>query len=72
MADSQYTDISDVLLKYKHNEIDAIGVIDKIKWKQSEIDQYCFKTSKALSLLYNKKIIVQYKDEFGIWRQEKR
>lgn len=70
IADNQYLKISEVLQKYIDNEMTSDHVIDKIKWSNNA-DQYCFKNERALKLLKDRKIIVQYKDENGIWKQEK-
>lgn len=63
MADSQYFEIADALQDYTEREITAEDVINRIKWHGFDADQYCFKSEKAVSLLYNKKLIVQCRDE---------
>lgn len=70
MADSQYSDIADILQEYVAEERSADEAVNKIKWKQTEADQYCFKSKKGLSYLHNLHVIVQYKDDSGRWRQE--
>lgn len=69
MADSQFSEISEILQLYSDSEITAEKVIEKIKWHNHSADQYCFKNERALSLLTDKRVIVQYKDNRGIWKQ---
>lgn len=68
MADSQYTDIADTLQSYIENDLSCEDVINRIRWYNLDVDQYCFKSEKALQLLRNKQEIIQYKDESGIWK----
>lgn len=70
MADSMYSDISEALQEYMDNEINAEQVVKRIKWKNPDADQYCFKSEKALSYLCNRQVFVQYKATYGKWIQE--
>ena len=69
MADSQFVEISEILQLYSDSDITAEKVIEKIKWHNHSADQYCFKNERALSLLTDKQVIIQYKDNRGIWKQ---
>lgn len=69
MADSQFAEISEILQSYNDSEITVEKVIEKIKWHNHSADQYCFKNERALSLLTDKQVIIQYKDNRGIWKQ---
>lgn len=70
IADSRFLDIADTLQKYSDKTITANEALNKIKWNNFAADQYCFKSIKAISLLENKHILVQRKDESGKWKQE--
>ena len=68
MADSQYTDISELLQAYVQRKKTADEIIERIKWKEENAtDQYCFKNKEALQLLKDKVVYVLKKDEDGIW-----
>lgn len=69
MADNQFTEISEILRSYSNSEINAENVIERIKWNNDSADQYCFKNERALSLLKDRKVIIQYKDYMGRWQQ---
>lgn len=71
MADSQFVEISEILQLYSDSDITAEKVIEKIKWHNHSADQYCFKNERALSLLTDKRVIIQYKDNMGRWKQVK-
>lgn len=68
MADSQYTDISELLQAYVQKEKTAEEIIERIKWKEGIIaNQYCFKNNEALQLLRDKVVYGLEKDKDGIW-----
>lgn len=71
MADNQFSEISEILQLYSDSEITAETAIEKIKWHNHSADQYCFKNERALSLLIDKRVIIQYKDNRGRWTQVK-
>ena len=71
IADTQYLEIADTLQDYREHIISAEEAIAKIRWKDLRADQYCFKSEKALKLLKNRNVIIQYKDISGKWLQEK-
>lgn len=70
IADNQYQDISEALMKYADNEITVDEVIEKIKWSNPKADQFCFKSQKALEYLEETTVIIQQKNEFGIWEND--
>lgn len=69
IADSQYTQIADTLQKYVAGKISAEKAISRIRWNHSRADQYCFKNERSLTLLKDRTVIVQYKDQDGRWKQ---
>lgn len=71
IADNQFSEISEILRSYNNSEINAETVIEKIKWNNDDADQYCFKNERALSLLKDRQVIIQYKDDIGRWNQVK-
>lgn len=71
MADNQYQQIADILREYDNKKITAADAINKIKWN-NDVDQYCFKTQKALRLLGIRKIIEQHMDNEGKWIVEEK
>lgn len=71
MADNRGYRISEILQGYDDNLIVADEAIEAIRWRMQSTDQYCFKTKKALSLLKDRKVIIQKKDKNGIWKIEK-
>ena len=56
------------LRSLSYSKITAEKAIEKIKWHNHSADQYCFKNERALSLLIDKRVITQYKDNRGIWK----
>lgn len=68
MADNNFIGISDILQKYIEKEIPADKAIEQLRWNNETADQYCFKTERALSLLTDQKIYVQYKNKKGLWQ----
>lgn len=72
IADNQYTEISEVLRKYKQHKISVEEAIRKISWKDNRGDQYCFKTKRALTLLKEQAVFVLHKSKYGEWYQERR
>lgn len=70
MADNNFIGISDILQKYIKAEISADKAIEQLRWNNQTADQYCFKTERALSLLTDQKIYVQYKNKTGLWQHE--
>ena len=71
IADNQYLEISNTLLDYKQSRISSEEAIERIRWKNTKADQYCFKSKEALDLLRNRAVIVEYKDDSGKWIKEK-
>lgn len=71
MADCQYTEISRVLESYYSGKISSDNALKKIKWTDFSADQYCLKNERALSLLYDRQMITQYKDDKGRWKNLK-
>lgn len=69
IADNQFTEISEILRSYSNSEINVDKVIERIKWNNDSADQYCFKNERALSLLKDRQVIIQYKDDMGRWKQ---
>lgn len=55
IADNQFLQISDTLQEYREHILTAEDAINKIRWKDTTADQYCFKSEKALELLKKKK-----------------
>lgn len=52
MADNTFNQLIKYLMKFNNNpNITAREIINKIKWSNSSVDQYCFKTDKALAYL---------------------
>ena len=70
MADNKFNGISDILKKYANKEVSADKAIKYLQWNNETADQYCFKTERALSLLTDQKIYVQYKNDKGLWQHE--
>lgn len=68
MADNNFIGISDILQKYIEKEIPADKAIEQLRWNNETADQYCFKTERALSLLTDQKIYIQYKNKKGLWQ----
>ena len=71
MADNRGKNISQILDKYKKGIISASDAVFSIRWKtekEEKADQYCFKTQKALKILDDRLVIMQQKDENGIWK----
>lgn len=71
MADNQYTEISKVLQNYYSGKISADNALEKIKWTDFSADQYCFKNERALSLLQDRQMFIQYRDSKGRWKNLK-
>ena len=64
MADNHVNDISETLQRYVENKVSADMVVEKIKWSDKKgVDQFCFKTKKAMQLLVNRKVFVFEKDD---------
>lgn len=55
--------------KYVAGKISAEKAISRIRWNHSRADQYCFKNERSLTLLKDRTVIVQYKDQDGRWKQ---
>jgi hypothetical protein len=72
IADNQYKEISKTLFEYHKEYINYEDAIKKIQWKNSDGDQFCFKTEKALSKIERIATYIQYKDSTGKWKVEKR
>ena len=71
MADNRGKNISQILDKYKKGIISASDAVSSIRWKtekEEKADQYCFKTKKALKILNDRLVVMQQKDENGIWK----
>lgn len=70
IADNTYNSISETLLKYSNNEVSHQKAIEIIQFKRNDVDQYCFKTQMALSLLVKEEtVVLNYID--GKWIQER-
>lgn len=68
MADNRYTDISDALRNYNEGKIDAEKVVQRIKRKDGlDIDQYCFKSEKAIQLLKERTVFCLVRDKKRGW-----
>ncbi len=71
IADNQYFEMSSVLQRYSRKQISSEEAIQKIQWKYSDGDQYCFKNERVIKLLKRQETYIQRKDAAGIWRQVK-
>lgn len=61
MADSRYQELIDILQKYDRHHATAQEVLAIAQFKDTDNDQYCFKTEKALSCIYRKGYATVYK-----------
>ena len=51
VMEKHYGKITQLLVKYLAGQVRYDFVIDRIKWKTVDCDQYCFKTQDALDAL---------------------
>lgn len=61
MADSRYQELIDILQKFDRQRATAQEVLAIAQFKNTNNDQYCFKTPKALSCIYRKGYATVYK-----------
>ena len=72
MADNKGDVLGEELANYLKDKKNCDEVIEKIKFKNETKDQYCFKTSKALQLLINRKMIIDRRNRRGYWNNGKK
>ena len=70
MADSQYRDLLSAIDDYAMKRISSGEVLDKIMFRSTRRDQYCFKTQRAISLL--KRTHTYYYSYDGKWYERVR
>lgn len=67
LADNTYQNLSESIRKYYRNEVSAAEVLNKIKFKDTAKDQFCFSSKKAISLLHRESTIIMKKNLDGKW-----
>jgi len=67
VADNKGEVLSTVIRDYSKGRIPAKEALDKIRFRKDKFDQYCFRTEKAIRVLYREKIYVWKRNGRGEW-----
>ena len=67
IADNNWQNITQILTNYKVGQIDADAVIRHLQKQNTSADQYCLKTTAALSILENPRYFLLRRNSKGTW-----
>ena len=67
MADNRGDELTRLIRQYSNSEVIVSEVLNRIRFRGAEYNQYCFRTEEAVRSLHREKVITWRKNDKGRW-----